>query len=133
MKEDKASWISFFQWPLGRGLAGIKLVIGDKCLGMLKAVGEVFPETKYQRCTVHFYRNVFSVTPCSKMKVVAKMLKILLNAAPFPVAGEGAFGVFRKLQKLSICHLLPLNQLLLLVSTLSSDSRSLLCKSGDEP
>ena len=38
---------------------------------MLEAVGEVFPEAKYQRCTVHFYRNVFSVTPRSKVKLVA--------------------------------------------------------------
>ena len=59
MKEDKASWVNFFQWLRGRGLDGVKLVVGDKCLGMLEAVGEVFPEAKYQRCTVHFYRNVF--------------------------------------------------------------------------
>ena len=63
MKEDKSSWVSFFQWLRGRGLDGVKLIVGDKCLGMLEAVGEVFPEAKYQRCTVHFYRNVFSVTP----------------------------------------------------------------------
>ena len=50
-------------------------MVGDKCLGMLEAVGEVFPEAKYQRCTVNFYRNVFSVTPRSKVKLVAKMLK----------------------------------------------------------
>ena len=43
MKEDKASWVSFFQWLHGRGLDGCKLVVGDKCLGMLEAVGEVFP------------------------------------------------------------------------------------------
>ena len=60
MKEDKASWVSFFQWLRGRGLDGVKLIVGDKCLGMLEAVGEVFPEAKYQRCTVHFYRIVFS-------------------------------------------------------------------------
>ncbi len=35
MKEDKASWVSFFQWLRGRGPDGIKLVAGDKCLGML--------------------------------------------------------------------------------------------------
>ena len=46
MKEDKASWVSFFQWLRGRGLDGVKLVVGDKCLGMLEAVGEVFPEAK---------------------------------------------------------------------------------------
>ena len=40
MKEDKASWVSFFQWLRGRGLDGVKLVVGDKCLGMLEAVGE---------------------------------------------------------------------------------------------
>ena len=77
MKEDKASWISFFQWLRGRGLDGVKLIVGDKCLGMLEAVGEVFPETKYQRCTFHFYRNVFSVTPPSKVKLVSKMLKAI--------------------------------------------------------
>ena len=37
MKEDKASWISFFQWLRGRGLDGVKLIVGDKCLGMLEA------------------------------------------------------------------------------------------------
>lgn len=77
MKEDKTSWISFFQWLKGRGLDGVKLIVGDKCLGMLEAVGEVFPKAKYQRCVVHFYRNVFSVVPKSKMKTVAKMLKAI--------------------------------------------------------
>ena len=77
MKEDKASWVSFLQWLKGRGLEGVKLIVGDKCLGMLEAVGEVFPDAKYQRCVVHFYRNVFSVVPKSKVKYVAKMLKAI--------------------------------------------------------
>lgn len=75
MKEDKASWVNFFQWLKGRGLEGVKLVVGDKCLGILEAVGEVYPDAKYQRCTVHFYRNIFSVVPRSKGKLVAKMLR----------------------------------------------------------
>ena len=29
----------------GRGLDGVKLIVGDKCMGMLEAVGEVFPDT----------------------------------------------------------------------------------------
>lgn len=77
MKEDKASWVSFFQWLKSRSLEGVKLIIGDKCLGMLEAVGEVYPDAKYQRCVVHFYRNVFSVVPKSKIKLVAKMLKAI--------------------------------------------------------
>src|SRR5699024_12157797 len=48
------SWGSFFQWLKGRGLDGVKLIVGDKCLGMLEAVSEVLPGAKYQRCTVQF-------------------------------------------------------------------------------
>ena len=35
MKEDKTSWVSFFQWLRGRSLDGAKLIVGDKCMGML--------------------------------------------------------------------------------------------------
>lgn len=77
MKEDKASWVNFFQWLRSRGLSGVELIVGDKCLGMLEAAGEVFPEAKYQRCIVHFYRNVFSVVPRGKAKLVARMLKAI--------------------------------------------------------
>ena len=77
MKEDKESWLCFFQWLRGRGLNDVKLIVGDKCMGMLETVGEVFTNAKYQRCTVHFYRNVFSVVPKSKAKIVAKMLKAI--------------------------------------------------------
>jgi transposase-like protein len=77
MKEDKASWTEFFKWLKSRGLEGVQLIVGDKCLGMLEAVGEVYPDAKYQRCVVHFYRNVFSVVPRSKVKLLAKMLKAI--------------------------------------------------------
>lgn len=46
MKEDKAR---FFQWLRSRGMDGVKLIVGDKCLGMLEAVGEVSSKAKYQR------------------------------------------------------------------------------------
>ena len=74
MKEDRESWRSFFVWLKERGLSGIRLIIGDKNLGMLETIPEVFPDASYQRCTVHFYRNIFSVTPRSRMKAVAMML-----------------------------------------------------------
>ena len=66
MKEDKSSWLSLFQWLKGRGLEGVRLMVGDKCLGLLEAAAEVWPQARYQRCTVHFYRNVLSVVPKSK-------------------------------------------------------------------
>lgn len=77
MKEDKAGWLSFFQWRKGWGLGGVRLVVGDKCPGMLDVAAQVLPKAKYQRCTVHFHRNVFSATPRSKMKPVAKMPKAI--------------------------------------------------------
>lgn len=77
MKEDRESWRSFFVWLKERGLTGVRLIIGDKNLGMLETIPEIFPDARYQRCTVHFYRNIFSVTPRKKMKAVALMLKAI--------------------------------------------------------
>ena len=102
MKEDKASWVNFFQWLRSRGLDGVKLVVGDKCLGMLEAVGEVFPEAKYQRCTVHFYRNVFSVVPRSKVKIVAKMLKAIHAQESKKAAREKAKAVVAQLKEMKL-------------------------------
>ena len=59
---------------------------------MLEAVGEVFPEAKYQRCTEHFYRNVFSVTPRSKVKLVAKMLKAIHAQESYPGESQSRGG-----------------------------------------
>jgi len=77
MKEDKASWLEFMKSLKGRGVDGVRLVIGDKCIGLEDAAAEVFPEAKFQRCTVHFYRNIFSATPRRLMKEVARMLKAI--------------------------------------------------------
>ena len=84
------------EFPLrlrGRGLSGVKIVTGDKSLGMLGALEEVFPEARYQRCTVHFYRNVFGKVPRQKRTRVAKMLKAV-HAAGIArgVEGEGVRG-----------------------------------------
>ena len=53
------------------------LVVSDKCLAFAESVGECFEQARWQRCTVHFYRNVFSVVPRGKMKEVAAMLKAI--------------------------------------------------------
>ena len=102
MKEDKASWVSFFQWLRGRGLDGVKLIVGDKCKGMLEAVGEVFPDAKYQRCTVHFYLNVFSVVPKSKVKIVAKMLKAIHAQESKKASREKAKAVVAELRAMKL-------------------------------
>lgn len=75
--ESKDSWKEFLLWLKGRGLSGVRMVTGDKCQGMVGALEEVFPQASYQRCTVHFYRNVFSKAPKQKRTLVAKMLKAI--------------------------------------------------------
>lgn len=76
-KEDKSGWSGFLRHLKERGLRGVKLIISDACLGLKEAVGDYYPEAKWQRCTVHFYRNVFSHVPNAKVKQTARMLKAI--------------------------------------------------------
>jgi transposase-like protein len=102
MKEDKASWQEFLKSLRQRGLTGTQLFIGDKCLGLLEAVNETFPDARFQRCTVHFCRNVFSVTPRSKMKEVAAMLKAIHSQEDKTAAREKAAAVAAKLREMKL-------------------------------
>ncbi len=102
MKEDKESWGSFFVWLKERGLNGVRLIIGDKSLGMLESASEVFPDAKYQRCTVHFYRNVFSVTPRKRMKLVAMMLKAIHAQESKQAARDKAMQVIQRLKDMKL-------------------------------
>ena len=99
MKEDKESWRSFFIWLKERGLNGVRLIIGDKCPGMLETIPEVFPDEKYQRCTVHFYRNIFSATPRKCMKEAAMMLKAIHSQECKSAAREKAAQAAQKLSE----------------------------------
>ena len=76
-KEDGASWLEFLRHLKERGLKGVQLVISDKCLGLTEALGSVLPEARWQRCAVHFYRNVFRLVPKGKIEEVARMLKAI--------------------------------------------------------
>ena len=102
MKEDHESWKNFFVWLKERGLKGVRLIIGDKCLGMLESIPEIFPEACYQRCTVHFYRNVFTVTPRTKMRTVAMMLKAIHAKESKKAAREKAASVAQQLREMKL-------------------------------
>ena len=102
LKEDTESWKNFFVWLKSRGLSGVKLITGDKAWGMVESIGEVFPDAKYQRCTVHFYRNVFSVVPKQKVKEVAKMLKAIHAQEDKKAAMEKAVSVAGKLRAMKL-------------------------------
>ena len=76
-KEDKSGWSMFLRHLADRGLSGVQLIISDACRGLVESAAEVFPEAQWQRCVVHFYRNVFSLVPSGKVRDVAKMLKAI--------------------------------------------------------
>lgn len=76
-KEDKSGWGSFIRHLKERGLTAVRLVISDACLGLKESLHDYYPEAEWQRCMVHFYRNVFSHVPNAKVKEVARMLKAI--------------------------------------------------------
>jgi putative transposase len=76
-KEDTESWRAFLRHLKERGLTGVRLVISDKCLGLVEALGECFPGAAWQRCVVHWYRNVLRVVPAGKVREVAALLKAI--------------------------------------------------------
>jgi transposase-like protein len=102
MKEDTESWRNFLRYLKGRGLKGVKLVVSDKCLGLLEALGEFYPEASWQRCAVHFYRNVFKVVPKGKAKDVAAMLKAIHAQEDRQAARAKAQAVAEKLEAMKL-------------------------------
>jgi len=101
-KEDKESWGNFLRQLKQRGLKGTELFISDKCLGLVESLGEIFPGAKWQRCMVHFYRNVFRLVPSGKVKLVAAMLKAIHAQESRKEAEKKAETVAHKLEEMKL-------------------------------
>jgi len=101
-REDAASWRNFLRGLKERGLAGVKLFISDKCLGLVDSLAEFYPESAWQRCVVHFYRNVFTATPTGKVKEVAAMLKAIHAQEDLASARQKAAAVVVKLREMRL-------------------------------
>jgi transposase-like protein len=101
-KEDKESWRGFLRHLKGRGLKGVRLVVSDKCLGLVESLAEFYPEASWQRCAVHFYRNVFTVVPRGKLKEVAAMLKAIHAQEDKESAKQKAQAIVEKLEGLKL-------------------------------
>jgi len=101
-KEDKAGWGNFIANLKERGLTGVRLFISDKCMGLVESLAEYYPESLWQRCTVHFYRNVFTNVPSTKVKDVAAMLKAIHAQEDRQAALEKAQAVVAKLKAMKL-------------------------------
>ena len=101
-KEDKESWRNFLRHLKERGLRGVRLIVSDKCMGLIEALGEFYPEAKWQRCMVHWYRNVFTEVPKAKVKAVAAMLKAIHAQEDRQAARRKAADVVEKLEAMRL-------------------------------
>ena len=101
-KEDKSGWSGFLEHLKARGLTGVRLIISDACMGLIESVADYYPEADWQRCTVHFYRNVFSHVPRNKMREVAAMLKAIHAQEKREAADEKARAVVSTLRDMRL-------------------------------
>lgn len=100
--ESGECWREFLSWLKGRGLSGVRMFTGDKAASMTGAIAEVFPDAAYQRCTVHFYRNVLAKVPRTKRPQVAAMLKAIHAQESFDASMEKASAVTESLNKMKL-------------------------------
>ena len=98
-KEDGASWVAFLKQLKQRGLAGVRLIVSDACLGLVEAAGD------WQRCVVHWYRNAFSHVPRAKMREVALMLKAIHAQESRQAAEAKAAAVVAELGRMKLSKL----------------------------
>ena len=103
-KEDKAGWLQFLKYLKKRGLSGVRVIVSDACLGLAEAAAEVFPDADWQRCVVHFYRNVFSHVPRRKVRQVAAMLKAIHAQESRSAARVKAQDIIDKLKAMKLAQ-----------------------------
>ncbi|WP_174734782.1 IS256 family transposase [Mesobacillus harenae] len=78
--ENYESWSRFFQQLKSRGLQSPKLVISDAHQGLQKAIQREFIGTAWQRCNVHFKRNVIGKIPKKDSAEIRTMIKRIFEA-----------------------------------------------------
>ena len=100
--ESAECWREFLSWLKGRGLSGVRLFTGDKAAAMTGAISEVFPDSAYQRCAVHFYRNALSKVPKSRRRQVAAMLKAIHAQESLDASMEKAESVADSLESMRL-------------------------------
>ena len=71
-------------------------------MGLVESASEYYPEADWQRCVVHFYRNIFSHVPSGKMKPVAMMLKAIHAQESREAAQEKAARIADELQAMRL-------------------------------
>jgi putative transposase len=75
--EDEAFWTSFLRQLVRRGLKGVKLVVTGAHVGLKRAIAKVLPGAAWQRCRVHFMRNLLATVPKGAQEAVAAVVRTI--------------------------------------------------------
>lgn len=95
--ESEEGWSQFFKSLKERGLHGVKLVISDAHAGLKAAVSKVM-KAEWQRCKVHFYRNVLAHVPKRSQPEVSEAMKAVFVQRDEKSAKTKAADVVRQFQ-----------------------------------
>ena len=87
--EDRAFWTAFLRSLVKRGLTGVRLVISDAHEGLKQAIGTVLSGTTWQRCRVHFMRNLLATVPHGAREAIAAIVRTIF-AQPDHASAHGA-------------------------------------------
>jgi transposase-like protein len=75
--EDETFWTGFLRSLKSRGLAGVRLVISDAHAGLKAAIVKVFQGASWQRCRVHYARNLLATVPKASVEMVAAVFRTI--------------------------------------------------------
>lgn len=99
MDESTESYSQLFQSLLDRGLKMPALVVSDANKGLIRAIQEKFPGASWQRCKVHFMRNILAHVPQRERKTFAAQLKEIWLAPNIQMARQRADGIISQYAK----------------------------------
>ena len=98
LSEDVVLWRAFMQGLVARGLRGVKLVISDAHVGLTQAIKEVFLGAAWQRCRVHFMRNILARVPKTAQAMVAATVRTIFEQPDRAAAETQLLQVIEALQ-----------------------------------
>ena len=96
--EDHAFWTAFLRSLVRRGLRGVVLVVSDAHEGLKRAIGRVLPGAAWQRCRVHFMRNLLATVTRSASGPVAAFVRTIFAQPDHPSAMAQLHQVARALE-----------------------------------
>src|SRR5690625_4066129 len=101
--ESELTWTKFFHYLKERGLHGTELVISGAHQGLVSAIQQSFVGAPWQRCQVHFMRNVIEKVPKNNSKPFRESLKAIFRYTGIELARAtkseliNAYGDMKKL------------------------------------